>query len=106
MIASEKCGRFAKGFVRSRADVLDDLMHHIESGEPAGVDTLEEAHSAISLLRLQKMRLLVRDEPNTAVSQVGDVVDDLDRLAARLPPADAVLVRDGIAEILRHRSLL
>ncbi len=99
-------GRFMRGFSRNKADILDDLMHHIESQEPAPVEVLEEAHSAIALLRIQKMRLLVHDAPDVALTGVDDVVCDLESLAARLPAADAGLVRDGISEILRHRSVL
>ena len=105
MIASSP-GRFMRGFSRTKTDILDDLLHHIESGEPASVDVLEEAHAAIVLLRLQKNRLLIHDAPDVALTGVDDVVSDLDALAVRLPTADASLVRDAIAEIMRHRSVL
>jgi hypothetical protein len=98
--------RFMRGFSRTKTDILDDLLHHIESGEPASVDVLEEAHAAIVLLRLQKNRLLIHDAPDVALTGVDDVVCDLESIAARLPAADAATVRDGIAEILRHRSVL
>jgi hypothetical protein len=95
-----------RGFSRTKTDILDDLLHHIESQAPAPVEVLEEAHSSIVLLRLQKNRLLIHDAPDVALTGVDDVVSDLDALAVRLPAADASLVRDAIAEILRHRSVL